>query len=242
MEQENHIGAIAAEQERLSTTAVAKKGIKKASQIAYKICKRGFDIFCGIIGCVFMLPLMLIIKLGNMLTGDFAPLFYRTKRIGKDGQEFDFFKFRSMIRTKDGKNAEYLVEQMLEEHPELRKQWEETRKLDNDPRVTKMGKIIRKTSLDEFPQFINILKGDMSMIGPRPLMPGELDEHHGSHETYESVKPGLIGWWAACGRSEVNYAERLQLEYYYIHNQGFVIDAKTIVKTALGMVAGKGAK
>ena len=233
---------IAAEQEHISTSAIAKKSAKKILRILYKISKRGFDIFCGILGCIFMLPIMLFVKIGNIITGDFAPLFYKTKRIGKDGREFDFYKFRSMIRTKDGKNAEYLVEEMLEKHPELRKQWEETRKIDNDPRVTKMGKIIRKTSLDEFPQFINILKGDMSMIGPRPLMVGELDEHHGSHETYESVQPGLIGWWAACGRSEVNYAERLQLEYYYIEHQGFIIDAKTIVKTALGMISGKGAK
>ena len=208
----------------------------------YLAIKRLFDIICGAIGCTLLIPLTIFVKLGNVLTGDFAPVFYHTTRVGKDGEEFNFYKFRSMIRTKNGENAEKLVEQMLEEHPELREQWEKHRKIDNDPRVTKMGKLIRKTSIDEFPQFINILRGDMSMIGPRPLMVGELDEHYGSHETYESVKPGLIGWWAANGRSEIAYNERLQLEYFYVNNQSLALDIKTIFKTAAGMLRGKGAK
>lgn len=243
MDRENIIGAIVAEQEQVSTRAIAKKGARKINKGAvYKVLKRSFDIFASLIGCIFLLPITLLVKLGNIITGDFAPVFYKTKRVGKDGKEFDFYKFRSMIRTKDGKNAEYLLDELFAEHPELKKEWEENRKLENDPRITKMGKIIRKTSIDELPQLINILRGDMSVIGPRPLMPGELDEHHGSHETYESVQPGLIGWWAACGRSEVNYNERLQLEYYYINHQSLWMDIKTFIKVALSMVTAKGAK
>jgi len=204
--------------------------------------KRATDIFFGIIGCTLLLPVTIIVKLGNILTGDFAPVFYSTKRIGKNGEEFNFYKFRSMIRTKDGRNAEYLLDELFAQQPELKKQWEKTRKLDNDPRITKMGKILRKTSIDEIPQFINVLKGDMSLIGPRPLMIGELDEHYGSHETYESVKPGLTGWWAANGRSEVeDYNERLQLEYYYANNQSLMLDIKTVLLTIKTLFS-KGAK
>ena len=139
----------------------------------YRVTKRTFDIVFAIVGCVAIIPLAIIVKIGNMLTGDFAPLFYTTKRIGKNGKPFNFIKFRSMVVTKDGKSAEVLLEETLNSNPELRKQWEQYRKLDNDPRITKMGKFIRSTSIDEFPQFINVLKGDMSLIGPRPLMIGE---------------------------------------------------------------------
>ena len=110
------------------------------------------------------------------------------------------------------------------------KQWDKNHKLDNDPRITKIGKIIRKASIDETPQFINIIKGDLSLIGPRPLVPGELDAHHGNHALYESVKPGITGWWAVNGRSATNYRKRLQLEYYYIKNCGFKLDFKIIFK------------
>ena len=216
-----------------------KRGIFHA---LFLIIKRATDIFFGLVGCIILIPLTIFVKLGNMLTGDFAPVFYHTKRIGKNGKEFDFYKFRSMVRTKDGRNAEYLLEELFEKRPDLKEQWEKTRKLDNDPRITKMGKFIRKTSIDEIPQFFNILRGDMSLIGPRPLMVGELDEHYGSHETYESVKPGLTGWWAANGRSGVeDYNERLQLEYYYAHNQSLALDIKTTFLTAKTLF-GKGAK
>ena len=218
----------------------AKHGIFHAIFLAIK---RTADILFGLIGCIFLIPLTIFVKLGNMLTGDFAPVFYHTKRIGKNGKEFDFYKFRSMVRTKDGRNAEYLLDELFEKRPDLKEQWEKTRKLDDDPRITKMGKFIRKTSIDEIPQFFNILKGDMSLIGPRPLMVGELDEHYGSHETYESVKPGLTGWWAANGRSGVeDYNERLQLEYYYAHNQSLWLDIKTIILTAKTVLVGKGAQ
>ena len=111
-----------------------------------------------------------------------------------------------------------------------------------EDQVTKVGAFIRKTSLDELPQFINILKGDMSLIGPRPLIKGELDEHGGNHEIYESVKPGITGWWAANGRSDISYDERLELEYYYVKHQGFKIDIMCIFKTIKIVLKCTGAK
>lgn len=222
--------------------AVNERAAIKFGDTVFKITKRSFDVFCGLMGCLLLIPLTLFVKVGNMLTGDFAPVFYKTKRVGKNGKEFDFYKFRSMVRTKDGRNAEYLLEELFKKRPDLLEQWKTTRKLDEDPRITKMGKFIRKTSIDEIPQFFNILRGDMSLIGPRPLMVGELDEYHGSHETYEAVRPGLTGWWAANGRSEVeNYNERLHLEYFYVNNQSLALDFKVIYLTAKSLFSG-GAK
>ena len=115
-------------------------------------------------------------------------------------------------------------------------------KFENDPRITKIGNILRKTSLDEVPQFINILKGDMTMIGPRPLVPGELDSHNGNHEIYESVRPGITGWWACNGRSATTYEERLDLEYYYVKNRSLWLDIKCVFKTISAVICKKGAK
>ena len=121
-------------------------------------------------------------------------------------------------------------------------EWKKYQKLSNDPRITKIGRIIRKTSIDELPQFLNVLKGDMSMIGPRPLVNGELDSFSGNHEIYESVKPGITGWWACNGRSATTYTDRLNLEYYYVRNQSLSLDINCIFKTIAEVFSGKGAK
>ena len=126
--------------------------------------------------------------------------------------------------------------------PKYKKEWKSHHKLSNDPRITKVGKILRKSSLDEFPQFINVLKGDLSIIGPRPLVEGELDEHNGNHEIYESVKPGITGWWAANGRSAIDYKNRLKLEYYYAKNCNIILDIKCILLTILIVLQRTGAK
>ena len=208
----------------------------------YRVVKRTFDIVFGLVGCVGIILLIPFVKILYICTGDFAPLFYRTTRIGKNGKKFKFLKFRSMVVTKDGKSAEALLEETLNSAPKLREQWAKFRKLDNDPRITKMGAFLRNTSLDEFPQFWNVLKGDMSLIGPRPLMEGELDEYNGDHDRYESVRPGITGWWAANGRSKLSYDERLELEYWYAENCSIVTDWKVIVRTIKTVVLKEGAK
>ena len=221
----------------------AKAGILVSIRsFGYRFIKRSFDIVFALVGCIGIIPLAIFVKIGNMLTGDFAPLFYRTTRIGKNGKQFKFLKFRSMVVTKDGKSAEALLEQTLNSDPKLREQWEKYRKLDNDPRITKMGKFIRNTSIDEFPQFFNVLKGDMSMIGPRPLMVGELDEHDGDHDRYEAVRPGVSGWWAANGRSKLDYSERLELEYWYVENCSIKVDLQCIIRTIKTVVLKDGSK
>ena len=126
--------------------------------------------------------------------------------------------------------------------PEQEKEFKENFKLDNDFRITRVGRFLRKTSLDEFPQFINVLFGQMSMIGPRPLVPGELDAHNGNHNLYESVKPGISGYWATHGRSSTNYDERLNLEYYHCKNASLLLDIRVIFMTVYVVFKRHGAK
>lgn len=202
----------------------------------YRFIKRAFDLFVSLIGCLVIVPLMVIVKLCNMFTGDFSSVFYKQKRIGKNGKFIYIYKFRTMVP-----NADEVLKELLKKD-EYKKQWKKNQKLDYDPRITKIGKILRKTSLDEIPQFINVLKGDMSLIGPRPLVEGELDAHGGNHELYESVRPGITGWWAANGRSCTTYEERLDLEYYYIEHMGLKIDIKCVFKTITIVFRRTGAK
>ncbi len=206
-------------------------------KILYYGVKRLFDVFISVIACIFLIPIMGIVKVINLLSKDTASIFYKQKRIGKDGEIFYIYKFRSMVP-----NADKLLEQTLKMDKIAEMEWKDKQKLTNDPRITKAGKILRKTSLDEFPQFINVLKGDMSMIGPRPLVDGELDAHDGNHNLYESVKPGITGWWACNGRSATSYKERLDLEYFYVNNCGVLLDIKCIFKTITEVLFERGAK
>ena len=206
-------------------------------KILYYGVKRLFDVFISVIACIFLIPIMGIVKVINLLSKDTASIFYKQKRIGKDGEIFYIYKFRSMVPK-----ADKLLEQTLKMDKIAEMEWKDKQKLTNDPRITKAGKILRKTSLDEFPQFINVLKGDMSMIGPRPLVDGELDAHDGNHNLYESVKPGITGWWACNGRSATSYKERLDLEYFYVNNCGVLLDIKCIFKTITEVLFERGAK
>ena len=198
--------------------------------------KRLFDIFCSLIGCIFLLPIALIVKISYLLSGDKKTIFYKQKRVGKNGKPIYIYKFRSMVY-----NADEVLKELLKD-PKYKKEWDLNQKLENDPRITKMGNILRKTSLDELPQFINVLKGDMSMIGPRPLVEGELDAHNGNHEIYESVRPGISGWWAANGRSATTYERRLELEYFYCKNCNLILDIKCVFLTIAAVLFKKGAK
>ncbi|MDO4219861.1 MAG: sugar transferase [Candidatus Saccharibacteria bacterium] len=210
---------------------------QKIKKLSYTIIKRGFDIIFGTAGCLLLLPLSAGVKAAYLLSGDTAPIFYKHKRIGKDGKVFDLYKFRSMVP-----NADAMLAELLANDETLSDEWDKYQKLDNDPRITKVGKLLRKLSLDELPQVLNIMRNDMSLIGPRPLTIGELDEHKGNHNIYESVKPGISGWWAANGRSDVSFHERLQLEYYYANNASVVLDAKCIWLTIITVLSSKGAK
>lgn len=208
----------------------------KIKRMAYFSIKRVFDIVCAILGIVLMLPVAIVIKVAYIFSGDFKSIFYTQKRIGKNGKVIGIYKFRSMVS-----NADEVLKELLKD-PKYKKEWQENQKLENDPRITKVGKIIRKASLDELPQFINVLLNDMSLIGPRPLVEGELDEHKGNHEIYESVKPGITGWWACNGRSATTYEKRLELECYYARNCSLLLDIKCILLTIKAVLFKTGAK
>ena len=212
---------------------------KVSSKVGHKVymgVKRFFGIFFALIGCLFVLPIAIVVKICYLITGDTKSIFYRQKRVGKNGKLIYIFKFRSMVS-----NADEVLKELLKDEKYL-KEWKENQKFENDPRITKVGKILRKTSLDEVPQFINVLKGDMALIGPRPLVVGELDEHNGNHQIYESVRPGITGWWACNGRSATTYEKRLELEYYYCKHVSFKLDVKCVFKTIVCVIKKDGAK
>ena len=191
--------------------SVEKITLQKIHFVLYSFLKRILDIVLSLIALVFVIPICLIIKAVTLHYEDYDSIFYTQERIGKNGKKFKIIKLRSMVINADEELAKMLEK---EEH---KNKWDEDQKIDNDPRITKVGKVLRRTSLDEIPQFINVLKGDMSIIGPRPLVPGELGKHH---EIYESVKPGNTGWWGCHGRSCTTYKARLEIEHYYVEHFG----------------------
>jgi len=199
--------------------------------------KRGFDIIFSLSVLVLCSPLFLIISALIKLE-DGGPVIYRHKRITAAGKEFPCLKFRTM-RV----GAEEQLQKLLENDPELKEEWEQTFKLKNDPRITRIGKILRKTSLDEFPQFINVLKGDMSVVGARPIVGGELRAfYRESAGRYCSMKPGITGPWQVSKRSDIDdYQERVNLDDWYILNYSLWTDIKIIVRTVYIMFKRDGA-
>lgn len=206
-----------------------------AAQTIYLPTKRAFDLLLGIAGCAVTLPVAAIVKISYLATGDNHPIFYRQTRIGLWGKPFQLWKLRSMVW-----NADEVLAELLQD-PKRCEEWHRSQKLDDDPRITPVGRILRQTSLDELPQFFNVVAGDMSIIGPRPLIPGELEEH-GGRPLYNKVKPGLTGWWACNGRSDIEYDERLDLEYYYVTHCSLYLDALCVLRTILAVFKRAGAQ
>lgn len=213
---------------------INRSNIKK---YIYLGTKRTIDIIGALIGIVLLVPVTVLIYIASIiLKENDAKLFYSQKRIGKNGKYFKLYKFRSMCKDADDKLAKYLAE-----NEEMRKEFKETQKLQNDPRITKLGKFLRKTSLDELPQMINILKGNMSFIGPRPVIDGEIDKYENNKEKFLSVKPGLTGYWQVNGRSTTTYEERMKLELYYVEHQSLWLDIKIFFKTFITVLKKEGA-
>ena len=199
--------------------------------------KRGFDLVFASMALFLTLPLTLIIALLIKLESR-GPVFYRHSRIAAAGKEFDCLKFRTMCA-----GAEEKLQAMLAENSDLRSEWGRTFKLKDDPRVTTIGRFLRKTSLDELPQFLNVLKGEMSVVGARPIVARELNDFYKeSAGRYCSMKPGVTGPWQVGGRSDIeDYKERIELDDWYILNYSLWTDLKIIVKTVRCMWSGKGA-
>lgn len=197
--------------------------------------KRTFDICASLLVILFFgwlyIALMIIVKLTSK-----GPVFYGHKRVGKNGKEFRCWKFRSMVI-----DAEEQLKKILAEDPVRAAEWEKDRKFTDDPRVTKIGKFLRKTSLDELPQIFNILNGTMSFIGPRPVTEGELEKYGNKRKYVLSVTPGLSGMWQVSGRSDTVYEERVTLDSYYVQNWSIWLDMWILVRTVWVVLLGKGA-
>ena len=215
-------------------TAVSAADIKT---IIYLCIKRAVDIVGGLVGLIILLPIALIIKIVSMCNGDFDKIIFVQKRIGKNGQEFDFYKFRSMVP-----NADEVLFKMLEENKEVAKEYQENKKLKDDPRITKIGHFIRRYSIDELPQLINVLKGDMSLVGNRPYLPREKEDMGKYFNDIVKTKPGITGYWQVSGRSDVSFKARLKLEQYYSNNCGLRMDITILSKTFGAVFGHKGAK
>ena len=199
----------------------------------YPKIKRGMDIILSLIGLVVLSPIFLLLALIVKIDSK-GPVFFAHKRIGKNGKTIKIYKFRTMCE-----NAENMIKDFT---PEQMKEYKEYFKLEKDPRVTRVGKILRKTSLDELPQILNILKGDLSIIGPRPIVQAELEKYGPNKRKFLSVTPGLTGYWQANGRSDTTYEDRIRMELYYVDHISFKLDIKIFFATIVSVLKGRGAK
>ena len=220
--------------ENIETTSLrTQSDVKtKISKKVYIKIKRVIDVILASVALILLSPLFAIIAIAIKIDSK-GPVFFAHKRIGKNGKIIKLYKFRSMVI-----NAEELIKSFT---PEQMKEYKENYKLTNDPRITKVGKFLRKTSLDELPQLINIINGDLSIIGPRPVIADELEKYGTNKDKFLSVTPGLTGYWAANGRSNTTYEQRMEMELYYIDNLSLKMDIKLFFKTILSALKKEGA-
>lgn len=214
-------------------TLAYKKKIKFKTE---KVLKRFIDIIGGICGIIILIPLAISIYIANLVSGDKGPLIFTQDRIGKNGKKFKMYKFRSMVV-----GADEILNNYLEENETAKNEYKKYKKIKNDPRITKIGKFIRKTSLDEFPQFINVLKGDMSLVGPRPYLEREIKDMSFYYNYIVSCKPGLTGLWQISGRSDVTFDDRVKIDMEYYRKSCLKIDVKILGKTVERVFRNEGA-
>ncbi len=221
---------------KMNKTYVINKDESISKQnVMNAVMKRGVDILGAIIGFIIFSPFFILIPILYGFGDGRGPVFFKQKRIGRNGKVFYIYKFRSMVINADKK--------LKEDKKLYTKYIENNYKLEphEDPRITGIGKFLRKTSLDELPQFINVIKGEMSLVGPRPVVEEELLEYGEKKEKFLSAKPGVTGYWQVSGRSDIGYPERVDIELYYVDNQSILLDLKILVLTAIQVVMRKGA-
>lgn len=219
-----------------SMTTVMDEEQVKSKRYFYLTIKRLFDIIVSGISLILLSPLFLII--GIMIKMDSkGKVIFKQKRIGKHGEPIYIYKFRTMIP-----NAEEVLEKMLKENPDIYKEYTTNKKLKNDPRVTKFGNILRKTSLDELPQLLNILNGDMSIVGPRPYLYREIKDMDDYYNDIIQMTPGLTGLWQVSGRSDVGFLDRCKLDSEYYHKRGIKKDLEIMFRTVGVVFLKKGAR
>jgi lipopolysaccharide/colanic/teichoic acid biosynthesis glycosyltransferase len=198
----------------------------------YKFTKRLFDLLSSTIALIILLPIFLILAILIRVDSK-GPIIFGHKRIGKNGKFIKVYKFRSMVENADEVMRNFTAEQKAE--------FEKNFKLENDPRITKVGNFLRKTSLDELPQLLNIIIGNMSIVGPRPIVEKEVKKYGEYADKLFSVKPGLTGYWQANGRSDTTYEERVQMDMFYVDNCSMLMDIKIIFKTFISVIKKEGA-
>ncbi|MNL12895.1 Undecaprenyl phosphate N,N'-diacetylbacillosamine 1-phosphate transferase [compost metagenome] len=195
---------------------------------------RALDVVIALAALLMLAPLLLVIAALVFLSDGGSPIF-RHARVGRDGRIFGCLKFRSMIR-----DADTALMDLLETNPNARESWERDHKLHRDPRVTRLGKFLRKSSLDELPQLLNVLKGDMSIVGPRPIVAGEIGRYGAYFRHYCAVRPGITGLWQVSGRNDMSYRRRVACDVLYARNQSLVTNLKIIMTTLPAVTSGRG--
>lgn len=200
-----------------------------------RILKRTFDLTATVIGGLMISPILLAIALWVYHDSP-GPVIFKHRRVGRNGKEFNCYKFRSMCV-----NSKEVLEHLLATAPEAKAEWDKEFKLKNDPRITKSGAFLRKTSLDELPQLWNVLKGEMSLVGPRPIVKKEISKYGQYFREYKMVRPGITGIWQTSGRNDVDYLERVQMDNWYVHNWSVWIDLVLLWRTFGVVLAGNGA-
>jgi Undecaprenyl-phosphate galactose phosphotransferase WbaP len=189
-----------------------------------RLTKRLFDTLVAALLLVLLSPLMLVIALLLKLEG--GSVLFAHQRIGKNGRKFDCYKFRSMVP-----NAEQQLQNLLQHNAQLKAQWDKEHKLKDDPRISRIGDFLRRTSLDELPQLFNVLKSEMSLVGPRPIVQDELQKYGLEKSYYLMVRPGMTGLWQVSGRNDVDYETRVYLDAWYVKNWSLWYDLAILVKT-----------
>lgn len=200
-----------------------------------RVAKRIFDVVAATLLLIPAIPIGAIIAVAIAIESP-GPVFFVHDRIGRFGRRFRLWKLRSMVP-----NADEALSRYFQSHPGSAKEWEQTHKLKNDPRVTCVGRVLRRTSLDELPQLLSVIRGDMSMIGPRPIVESELGKYGAAFDLYTQVRPGLTGLWQVSGRTDTSYRERIALDTAYIQNWSFCTDLMILLKTVRVVLFGHGA-
>ena len=210
-----------------------KMQINGINRKAYLLLKRVFDVLFSMVALVLLAVPMALITILIKIESP-GPAIFVHNRYGKNGRPLPLLKFRSMHM-----NAEQMIDLFT---PEQKEEWEQNFKLENDPRITRIGSFLRRTSLDELPQFINILKGDLSVVGPRPIVEDELARYGSEKDKFLSVTPGLTGYWQAYARSTCTYEQRMEMELYYVDHASFWWDIKIMLATVVTVLSRRGAK
>ena len=219
----------------IQQTSTQTIGLERDRKAFFPIAKRALDIIGAGVGLVLLSPFFLIVAL--LVRADGGPAFFAHQRVGRGGKLFGCLKFRSMVIDSQAR-----LEALLASDPAARAEWEATRKLKNDPRITPIGRFLRSTSLDELPQLINVLRGEMSLVGPRPVQEAEIDRYYGASAAhYMAVRPGITGLWQVSGRSETSYESRVALDVAYVSRPSLLADLSILLRTPVAVVSRRGA-